>query len=68
MNTDNLYVKIEYRSDVLGCGIFWNDKSTNIQTIGNTPARLAAQHAIESKGEVIFGMWVATPYYKITNE
>ena len=65
MNNRNVYVKIEYKSDVLGEGVFWDDHNDYIEDISNSVAKVAAEQAVKLSSSVKLGMWTATPYIKI---
>lgn len=69
MNTDTYieritpkFIRVSYKSDVLGEGVFWEGKSEDIDEIANIPARMAAKNAIITNEPCVYGMWTATPH------
>ena len=60
----NIYVRIEFNSDILGSGVFWDDHSDYLPECSNLAAKLTAQRALEENTAFTFGMWTATPYQK----
>jgi hypothetical protein len=68
MNTDTYidsispkFVKVAYKSDVLGQGVFWEGRSGDIDQISNIPAKIAAKSAVATNKICVYGMWTATP-------
>jgi len=53
-------IKIEYKNEILGSGVFWEGDSKNIEDIPNYPARIAALRAIKLNKTYRFGMWIAS--------
>ena len=64
MTNTNIYIKIEYNSEMLGQGVFWDDLADNIEDCRNLAARLTARRAIAENIQFSWGMWTATPYLK----
>lgn len=55
------FIKVTYKSDVLGEGLFWEGKSDGVDQISNIPAKMAAKNAIMTNEPCVYGMWIATP-------
>ena len=58
---DGFATKVEYKSEVLGEGVFWEGASKDAGAIRNIPVRSIAKYlAKEGGGVKKYGMWTVT--------
>jgi hypothetical protein len=50
-------IRVEYKSEVLGDGVFWEGPATAVAEIHNIPARETAQMVAEDGKARAYGMW-----------
>lgn len=56
--TDGLgRIRVEYKSEVLGDGVFWEGPATAVAEIHNIPARQTAQMVAKDGKARVYGMW-----------
>ena len=50
-------IEVNYKSDILGSGVFWSGQEELIKEIRNIPARLLAEKVVVDGKERKDGMW-----------
>ena len=53
-------IKVEYKNDILGNGLFWEGDSSEIATIRNYPAKLLAREVVKDGATRKSGMWIVS--------
>lgn len=52
-------IRVTYRNDLLGSGVFWEGPADRIGDCRNIPARMLAEHVAANGGKKSSGMWTA---------